>query len=60
MIPIETLQTTAILPAIYLDKAVLYYNGQEIKIDKIIMAVTQNKIAGGEFDVLVNPELIQI
>ncbi len=58
VIPFETIDSGGILAAIIIDKAVLHTAREDQKIEKIIMAVTHKKIAGGEFDVLLSPELI--
>lgn len=58
VIPFETIDGEGVLAAIIIDKAVLHTAQNDQKIEKIIMAVTHKKIAGGEFDVLLSPELI--
>ncbi len=58
VIPYETIGNNGVLAAIMLDKAILHGRKNEETINEIIMAVTHNEIAGGEFDVLLSPELI--
>lgn len=58
VIPFETIDGEGVLAAIIIDKAILHTAQNNQKIEKIIMAVTHKKIAGGEFDVLLSPELI--
>ena len=60
VIPFSSLGDDGIMAAIQIDGAVLKSAGQEIEIENLIMAVTHKKIAGGEFDVLLNPELVAV
>ena len=60
VIPFESVGGSGVMAALVLDRAVVISDGKRQEIDDIIMAVTHNKIAGGEFDVLLNPELILV
>ena len=60
VIPFESLGSSGVMAALVMDRAVVKSDGKEQEIPDIIMAVTHKKIAGGEFDVLLNPELIMV
>lgn len=60
VIPFESVGGSGVMAALVLDKAVITCGGERQEISDIIMAVTHKKIAGGEFDVLLNPELILV
>lgn len=60
VIPFDSLGSSGVMAALVLDRAILQCGGKQQEINDIIMAVTHKKIAGGEFDVLLNPELILV
>ena len=60
VIPFDSLGSSGVMAALVLDGAVIYDENGERKIKDIIMAVTHKKIADGEFDVLINPELVTV
>ena len=60
VIPFETIDGSGLMSAIVLDRATVNSKGRKQQINSVIMAVTHKKIAGGEFDVLLNPELIMV
>jgi len=60
VIPFESLSGSGVMAALVLDKAEITVGNKKSEIKGVIMAVTDRKIAGGEFDVLLNPELILV
>lgn len=60
VIPFDSLGDSGIMAALCIDSAVLNDGNKSIEIENVIMAVTHKKIAGGEFDVLLNPELVAV
>ena len=60
VIPFESVGGSGVMAALVLDRAVITCGSERQEIPDIIMAVTHKKIAGGEFDVLLNPELILV
>ena len=60
VIPFESLSGSGVMAALVLDKAEIYLGNNKNEVKNVVMAVTNNKIAGGEFDVLLNPELILV
>lgn len=60
VIPFDSLGESGLMAALIIDSATLKSDKDETEIQNIIMAVTHKKIAGGEFDVLLNPELIAV
>ncbi|MBE6788684.1 MAG: hypothetical protein E7539_03360 [Ruminococcaceae bacterium] len=60
IIPFESLSGSGVMAALVLDRAVVYCGDKKQEVNDIIMAVTHKKIADGEFDVLLNPELILV
>lgn len=60
VIPFDSLGDSGLMAALIIDGATLKSEQSEEEIKNVIMAVTHKKIAGGEFDVLLNPELIAV
>lgn len=60
VIPFDSLGDSGVMAGLVLDRAVIKNGREQQEIEQIIMAVTHKKIAGGEFDVLLNPELITV
>lgn len=60
LIPFESVDSSGIMTAFVLDSAQIKTKENCEKIDEIIMAITHKKIAGGEFDVLISPELVTV
>ena len=60
VIPFDSLGDSGLMAALIIDGATLKSEKSEAEIENVIMAVTHKKIAGGEFDVLLNPELIAV
>ncbi len=60
VIPFESVGGSGVMAALVMDRAVITSAGEKREIPDIIVAVTHKKIAGGEFDVLLNPELILV
>ena len=60
VIPFEALSGSGVMAALVLDRAEITVGNKKSEIKGVIMAVTKRKIAGGEFDVLLNPELILV
>ncbi len=60
LIPFDSLGSSGIMTAFVLDSAVIKTKDKEQRIDDIIMAITHKKIASGEFDVLISPELVTV
>lgn len=60
LIPFESVDSSGIMTAFMLDSAQIKTKENCEKIDDIIMAITHKKIAGGEFDVLISPELVTL
>jgi len=60
LIPFESVDSSGIMTAFVLDSAQIKTKEKCEMIDEIIMAITHNKIAGGEFDVLISPELVTV
>lgn len=60
VIPFDSLGDSGLMAALIIDGATLKSEQNEEEIKNVIMAVTHKKIAGGEFDVLLNPELIAV
>ena len=60
VIPFDSLGDSGLMAALIIDGATLKSEENETDIENVIMAVTHKKIAGGEFDVLLNPELIAV
>ncbi len=60
VIPFDSLGDSGVMAAMCIDSAVLKGENKSVEIDNVIMAVTHKKIAGGEFDVLLNPELVAV
>ena len=60
VIPFDSLGDSGLMAALIIDGAKLKSQQDETEIKDVIMAVTHKKIAGGEFDVLLNPELIAV
>ncbi len=57
VIPYDSLGDSGIMAAISLDGAIIKCGNKKEEVENMIMAVTHKKIAGGEFDALLNPEL---
>lgn len=60
LIPFDALGSSGIMTAFVLDSASIKTKNREEKIDDVIMAITHKKIASGEFDVLISPELVTV
>lgn len=60
VIPFESLSGSGVMAALVLDKAEIVKENKKSEVKNVVMAVTDKKIAGGEFDVLLNPELILV
>lgn len=60
VIPFDSLGSSGVMAALTLDGAVIYDEKGNREIKDVIMAVTHKKIADGEFDVLLNPELVTV
>ena len=60
VIPFESVGGSGVMAALVMDRAVITSAGEKREVPDIIVAVTHKKIAGGEFDVLLNPELILV
>ncbi len=60
VIPFESVGGSGVMAALVMDRAVITCGGETCEVPDVIMAVTHKKIAGGEFDVLLNPELILV
>ncbi len=60
VIPFDSLGDSGVMAALCIDSAVLNDGNKSMEIENVIMAVTHKKIAGGEFDVLLNPELVAV
>jgi len=60
VIPFESVGGSGVMAALVMDRAVITSAGEKREVPDVIVAVTHKKIAGGEFDVLLNPELILV
>ena len=60
VIPFESVGGSGVMAALVMDRAVITCGGETREVQDVIVAVTHKKIAGGEFDVLLNPELILV
>ena len=60
LIPFESLGSSGIMTALVLDKIEVSSGRESQTLDSVIMAVTHRKIADGEYDVLLSPELVTV
>ncbi len=60
VIPYDSLGEGGVMMAFMLDAVSIRSEEGQQKIENVIMAVTHKKIAGGEFDALINPEFVTI
>ncbi len=60
IIPVNTVNGSSVLSGVVLDNAEIHLKNQNKRIEKIVMAVTHEKICDGEFSVLLSPELVLI